>query len=504
MDFFSKLKRAFGFPDDGSGYDDELRVDSRNTPYVNPFRRDNNNMPAQESEQPTPTQPAATEADVAALKAQMQQLLSMMRNMQKSSKQPGAEAPAAVVAGGDDADLRQRLQHSETQRRAALNRANSLSEKIEELQIKVTTLENDKKGLLNKIRVMQVKAGGDGGTDTTNAIEKMMEQHHEDLAEKDQQISQLKKQLDQAQQQAEAVIRLEDQLNQAKAKIEAEAKELTTAQEQVRQQSERIKQLEEELQEANANLQIAEQVQQKLEEVEQFKEKKNAEIAKLRTQVEQLSGDENYRPKFEEAERENAALRKTIDQLNTLAKDTAEKHKRRDIDVANHIDALKAQLASAATVVERHRAEREQLEHQMARLKTEAEKSQDVIKAKEGELAEALASLTVANAQSEQLREEVEQLRNELEQLHQQTPVYQSEEEPIEQEQSLPSKMEEDEQSVETTYVSLNPFTAIEQDLDDIDWLVPAVPDKPVVVQPEPEPQPEPAYSADPRQLSLF
>lgn len=504
MDFFSKLKRAFGFPDDGSGYDDELRVDSRNTPYVNPFRRDNNNMPAQETGQPTSTLPAATEADVAALKAQMQQLLSMMRNMQKSSKQPATEAPAAVVAGGDDADLRQRLQHSETQRRAALNRANSLSEKIEELQIKVTTLENDKKGLLNKIRVMQVKAGGDGGTDTTNAIEKMMEQHHEDLAEKDQQISQLKQQLDQTQQQAEAVTRLEDQLNKAKAKIEAEASELTTAQEQVLQQSERIKQLEEELQEANANLQIAEQVQQKLEEVEQFKEKKNAEIAKLRTQVEQLSGDENYRSKFEEAERENAALRKTIDQLNTLAKDTAEKHKRRDIDVANHIDALKAQLASAATVVERHRAEREQLEHQMARLKTEAEKSQDVIKAKEGELAEALASLTVANAQSEQLREEVEQLRNELEQQHQQAPVYQSEEEPIEQEQSLPSKMEEDEQSVETTYVSLNPFTAIEQDLDDIDWLVPAVPDKPVVVQPEPEPQPEPAYSADPRQLSLF
>ena len=122
------------------------------------------------------------------------------------------------------------------------------------------------------------------------------------------------------------------------------------------------------------------------------------------------------------------------------------------------------------------------------------------------ELAEALASLTVANAQSEQLREEVEQLRNELEQLNQQTPVYQSEEVPIEQEQSLPSKVEPGEQSVETTNVPLDPFTAIEQDLDDIDWLVPAVPDKPVVVQPEPEPQPqpEPAYSADPRQLSLF
>lgn len=496
MDFFSKVKRAFGFPDDDSEYDDEMRASMHGTPYVNPFRRDNDNIPAQTRQDES--RPAATEADVAALKAQMQQLLSMMRSVQKLAQQRDTATLVDNVPEGEDNDIRQRLHISETQRRAALSRANSLSEKIEELQVKVNTLENDKKGLLNKIRVMQVKAGGDAGTDTTNAIEKMMEQQHAELAEKDRQIELVKQQLEQVQmqleestRQVEAADACQRQLAEAKENWAAATSEADEAKQRVQQLEERVKQLEDELNEANANLEIAAQLQQKLEEVDLFKQKKDAEIAQLRAEVDKLSHDQDYRPKFEQAEKENASLRKTIDQLNALAKDTAEKHKRRDIDVANHIDALKAQLASAATVVERHRADREQMLQQMAKLNAEATKSQDALRDKEAELDETRATLTVANAQ-------IEQLRNELEQLSQQLAGSTLSEEKSTDHQ--PAGQEEP----NNTPSAVNHFAAIEQDLDDIDWLLPAVPDQQVVVESEPEPEPESQLAADPRQLSLF
>ena len=39
MSFFSKIKRAFGFNDNGEDLDDELGYDMTRAPYVNPFRR---------------------------------------------------------------------------------------------------------------------------------------------------------------------------------------------------------------------------------------------------------------------------------------------------------------------------------------------------------------------------------------------------------------------------------------------------------------------------------
>ena len=524
MDFFSKVKRAFGFPDDDSDYGEELRTSVHSTPYVNPFRRDNDGLTTQELAQPDNQQPTTDEAEVADIRAQLQRMLAMLRNMQRSLQQQENllhEPATKAAAQGDDNELRQRLQQSETQRRAAQNRANSLSEKIEDLQVKVNTLENDKKGLLNKIRVMQVKAGGDGGTDTTDAIEKMMEQHHEDLAEKDQQIAQLKQHLEQAQKQVEAfrvqaekVEAMEQQLAETREQLMKATNEATMANEQAKQHADRSKELEDELREAKENLEIAAQVQQKLEELQQFKEKKDAEITHLKAQVQQLNHDQDYKPKFEQAEKENAALRKTIEQLNSLAKDTAEKHRRRDIDVANHVDALKAQLASAATVVERHRGEREQLEQRMAGFKAEAFRALEDLHAKEEELADLRASLTVANAQIEQLRNELEQLRS-TSPSKEGVPAGRGRVSISTAKQEQPEEMADSTSNVEPleegvaldeASPSKNHFANIENNLDDIDWLMPAVPDQTVIAESEPEPEtePEPILSNDPRQLSLF
>ncbi|MBR1473991.1 MAG: hypothetical protein IJ613_00240, partial [Muribaculaceae bacterium] len=368
------MKRAFGFTEDGSDFEDEIRADSHATPYVNPFRRDSvarrgETAMAREDSAEQASQ-AMPDPEMAALKAQMQQMMSMMRNMQAqqakdsgekigagSAEQRATESVSKTQAEehqGELGDIKQRLQHSETQRRAAQDRANALTEKVEQLQVLVSTLENDKKGLLNKIRVMEVKAGGDGGTETTDAIERMMEQHHEELADKDRQIKQIGIELEQAVAKLEQagddrkqIDDLKQQLQDAKVELEVTGEQLTKeAREHEQLKAQLMQQLESkqaELDEANANLEIAEQVQKKLEEVEQFKEKKNAEIAQLKAEIERLTPQQGTLEKLERAEQENANLHKTIEQLNAQAKDTADKHKRRDIDVANHIDALKAQ-----------------------------------------------------------------------------------------------------------------------------------------------------------------
>ena len=404
MDFFSKVKRAFGFTADGSDFEDDIRVDSRTTPYVNPFRRDNDQRreetaAQQQSIASAATQQAQSEAEVAALKAQMQQLMNMMRNMQQAQReaQPAVkpastpvQQPEAKHSAADGDDLKQRLQMSETQRRAAQDRANALTEKIEQLQVQVSTLENDKKGLLNKIRVMEVKAGGDGGTETTDAIEKMMEQHHEDLAEKDQQIKQLRQRCDELNSQLEstrsemegssraATAQAEEEIAQLRQQLEGSSRAATA-------RDEEIASLREELAEANANLEIAAQVQQKLEEVEQFKEKKNSEIAKLKEQVKLLE------KQLEQQKQEPAVASQPIENKS-----------------AEHIEPKKKPAP-------------------------------------------------------------------------QPEPVKKSA-------KSMPR----------------DPFAGIEQDLDDIDWLVPAVPDPVPDPEPEPEPEPQPITKPDPRQLSLF
>ena len=169
MDFFSKVKRAFGFTEDGSDFEDEIRVDSRTTPYVNPFRKDGVDKPvgaATQAASAQDTTSSASDAEVAALKEQMRQMMTMMRNMQaqqvrqaempqshetlKTETKPAKPHHREEQQDSDESDIKQRLQLSEVQRCTAQERANALTEKIEQLQVRISTLENDKKGLLNK------------------------------------------------------------------------------------------------------------------------------------------------------------------------------------------------------------------------------------------------------------------------------------------------------------------------------------------------------------------
>ena len=368
MDFFSKVKRAFGFTEDGSDFEDEIRVDSRTTPYVNPFRKDGVDKPAGAATQAASAQDttsSASDAEVAALKEQMRQMMTMMRNMQaqqvrqaempqsletlKTEPKPAKPHHREEQQDSDEGDIKQRLQLSEVQRRTAQERANALTEKIEQLQVRISTLENDKKGLLNKIRVMEVKAGGNGSTETTDAIERMMEQHHEELAEKDQLIEQVQQKLVEAnatiealnvemqgaaraadERSQEAMAKLQQQVEETTVALTAKHKEIAALQQQVEAvtretaaKDQEMETLKAELQEANDNLEIAAQVQKKLDEVEQFKERKNAEIAQLKTEVERLSQDEDTKERLEQAEQDNARLNKTIEQMKALAKETA-------------------------------------------------------------------------------------------------------------------------------------------------------------------------------------
>lgn len=573
MDFFSKVKRAFGFSEDGSDFNDEVDADVRSMPYVNPFRSDKL-QPRQQAQAESELMDVRGGDSVSELKDQMRQLMAMMRQLQGQKVQDG-QPDGRGDLHSDDGDLKQRLQASEAQRRSAQSRANSMAEKIEQLQVRLTTLENDKKGLLNKIRVMQVKAGGDAGTETTDAIEKMMEQHHEELDAKDK-----------------AMTELEERLSLALGDANEMRAEVQQLQARVSERDGQIAKLEEEVREAHANLEIAEDVQKKLEQVEQFKEKKNQEIGHLKDELARLRAESvEDRGKHDEqlakAQADADKLRATISQLNAQAKDMADRHKRRDIDVANHIDSLKEQLASAATVIERHRVDRERLDEQVQKLMSGHE-------ADEAQLREARASMTVAEAQAEQLREEVvklnEQLasslsdaaaakqshrdaladkereilqlrssasnkdaeiadlnvelesakeradesRREVERLEQigesrenEIRILKSQIEELRERgaggdikiSAMPEGLVADDNQlgygenvggshtdveVASSVKPVDPFAAIEQDLDDIDWLLPVEPDVPVAAEPEPEPEVQPKPKPDPRQLSLF
>ena len=110
MAFFSKLKHAFGFNDNGDDLDDELGYDMSTAPYVNPFR------PADKAAEEQP--PAAD------------------RTADPASSTEESDNPLAQR-------LRQQLQQVENEKRVANTRANSLANRINELEQNIEQLEQE-------------------------------------------------------------------------------------------------------------------------------------------------------------------------------------------------------------------------------------------------------------------------------------------------------------------------------------------------------------------------
>lgn len=205
------------------------------------------------------------------------------------------------------ADLRERLKASETERCALQTRVSDLLTRLSTLESERERLELEGKSLPDKLNVGAAHADK-AAEDVNGAAESR-------------------------------------QVDQLVAELKSKSDEITD--------------LKEQLDEANASLEVAAEIEKRLEEVASFKQRKENEIAELKRQIEQqrtinAKTVNELRDQLIAADQDKLNLNKQIGHLMSTANDTAEKHNRRDIEVANHIDDLKRQVHDASKKIEGH------------------------------------------------------------------------------------------------------------------------------------------------------
>ncbi len=276
-----------------------------------------------------------------------------------------------------DAGLKALLKTSDMQRRAAQNRANDLSVRLTEVESENEKLEVERKSLLNKIKVLEMSAG--------NADE----------------AQQLQAKLDEATKQ---VAELNGQLERSSAAL---AERDTT-----------IESLHEQLNEANEGLKIAEQLAARIDEMEQFKQRKNEENRDLRDRVAQLEREntetDRLKAELQLATEETIRLKKEVETLNRTNRTDRDKHNRRDVELANRLNDLKAQVASAASLAESYKDNLDIQLKTVDDLRAQLEKATAAQAEAQQQLASAKDELKQVRKVSKSLEPAVEQLKKQL------------------------------------------------------------------------------------------
>lgn len=378
---------------------------------------------------------------------------------------------AATGADAKLSELRERLTTTDAQRKAAQAQVTSLQQKVETLEAEKEQYDLENKSLLNKFKVMQVR----GEMDDSDA----------DLAEE---IVRLKKQIEDLQQESEQKNEFNTNLiNSLRADDAEKTKQVGLLQEELKQQEAERKALQEKLDEANADLEAAEEIQEKVEQFSDIMTRKTEELAAVKEQMKAAVAAEREKAEqqLDEAraqleakitvERDtNIRLQKEIDNLNKTAKEKAATRHDRDVETANTIDRLKAQLNEARSQHDNSRRREEMLLEQQ--------------KATQAQLDEALSTISRLNDTIAALQAQPDEPGETIE-----TANVEPEPEPAPAE------------PVSMTEPMATPPSAIDalDDLDDLDWLQPTPPQ--AAAEPEPVEEPKPKHREhDSRQMSLF
>lgn len=417
MGFFNGIKRAFGFSDNGDEHDDELDgIDGRaaRSPYVNPFRNDTSPAecheaepavervePARKQAQPSPSaspeveegivprskHEAVKKAQQAAAQEKVQQAVREVASA-GSTKVPSAliddiasvlSAHLGNMPATADSPLRERLKLSENERRALQTRYNTLTERVASLEGDIEHLEVEKKALQNKLKVVQVQSGAVADSSVEAQVENIATEYKEKMevtnallneirseaARKTQEVEELRQKLDEAQTAStvgakelaelkEQVAALEKQTVEQEAKIAADAKSHADA---IAEKDALIASMKDEAS-ASASAKEKEmmaEMEDMLKDVEDFKQKKIDEMEALKQSVAEANkAADEAKEQLLLAQNEKTKLTKQVADLNRRMADTVERHNRRDVNVANQIDHLKAKLKES----ERNLAER--------------------------------------------------------------------------------------------------------------------------------------------------
>lgn len=416
MGFFNGIKRAFGFSDNGDEHDDELDgIDGRaaRSPYVNPFRNDTSPAerhdaepavervePARKQVQPSPSASAEVEEGIvprskheAVKKAQQAAQEKVQQAVSEAALAGSAKVPSALIddiasvlsahlgnmPATADSPLRERLKDSENQRRALQSRYNTLTERVASLEGDIEHLEVEKKALQNKLKVAQVQSGAVGDLSVEAQVESIATEYKEKMevtnallneirseaARKTQEVEELRQKLDEAQTAStvgakelaelkEQVAALEKQTAEQEAKIAADAKAHADA---IAEKDALIASMKDEAS-ASASAKEKEmmaEMEDMLKDVEDFKQKKIDEMEALKQSVAEANkAADEAKEQLLLVQNEKTKLTKQVADLNRRMADTVERHNRRDVNVANQIDHLKAKLKES----ERNLAER--------------------------------------------------------------------------------------------------------------------------------------------------
>lgn len=386
------------------------------SPYVNPFRNDTSPAerhdsepavervePARKQVQPSPSAIAEVEEGIvprskheAVKKAQQAAQEKVQQAVSEAASAGSAKVPSALIddiasvlsahlgnmpatAASNDSPLRERLKDSENQRRALQTRYNTLTERIASLEGDIEHLEVEKKALQNKLKVAQVQSGAVGDSSVEAQVESIATEYKEKMevtnallneirseaSRKTQEVEELHQKLDEAQTAStvgakelaelkEQVAALEKQTAEQEAKIAADAKAHADA---IAEKDALIASMKDETS-ASASAKEKEmmaEMEDMLKDVEDFKQKKIDEMEALKQSVAEANqAADEAKEQLLLAQNEKTKLTKQVADLNRRMADTVERHNRRDVNVANQIDHLKAKLKES----ERNLAER--------------------------------------------------------------------------------------------------------------------------------------------------
>lgn len=386
------------------------------SPYVNPFRNDTSPAerhdsepavervePARKQVQPSPSASTEVEEGIvprskheAVKKAQQAAQEKVQQAVSEAASTASTKVPSALIddiasvlsahlgnmpatAATNDSPLRERLKDSENQRRALQTRYNTLTERVASLEGDIEHLEVEKKALQNKLKVAQVQSGAVGDSSVEAQVENIATEYKEKMevtnallneirseaARKTQEVEELRQKLDEAQTAStvdakelaelkEQVAALEKQTAEQEAKIAADAKAHADA---IAEKDALIASMKDEAT-ASASAKEKEmmaEMEDMLKDVEDFKQKKIDEMEALKQSVAEANkAADEAKEQLLLAQNEKTKLTKQVADLNRRMADTVERHNRRDVNVANQIDHLKAKLKES----ERNLAER--------------------------------------------------------------------------------------------------------------------------------------------------
>ena len=606
MGLFNGLKRALGLSDDYEEEDDLEGMDSNyRTPYVNPFKKEDDTVtdlsslaPREEASvvvnEPQPVAEVEEKLpdgvfdgiitiingnlpefvrdciDIekerkAVYVAMGPQFRDYVRNLRRSSldeaRQQWVDERTRLTSKISQTELRaeeavkkaneikDRLMSEERQRRAIVERSHDLEARIADLEAQHEQDQLQNKGLLNKVKVMQLKAdeAQKDAEEITRLSALVNEQRRQLMEANDAEVrmaelstenENLRADIEELKQKADTTA-IEDEykskmevtnalINQLRTAATQKEQEVMALTEKFRLANEEIENLQNELAEAHKDLEIAAEVQETIEQFEEYKIKKAAEVESLKAQLASAQTADNeaveaQKKQVADIRLENNRLLMRITELEMKLQSARNDGEAKLKELQSQYEATKAgekgeiealtdklkdaqtqrvamqnKLAAAeATIAELRESNNSRsvsLANQIDSLKTQLKKAVERMEAAEAKVDSMTEAQAKTNAELKTLK--ADNMAMKVHERNLKDNIADRDREIAELRKSLaeggvalPNEVGSDAEVV--LNVDNAAVSAID-DIDDIDWLMPSPPS-----EPEPEPAPEPVVKEE-------